>query len=62
MPLLVPGIGAQGGDLQAVLAAGLDEKGKGLIINSSRSIIFANNPASEAKKLKDNINQFINNE
>jgi orotidine-5'-phosphate decarboxylase len=62
MPLLVPGIGAQGGDLEAVLAAGLDEKGRGLIINSSRSIIFANNPASEAKKLKNNINQFINNE
>ncbi|HEX7036947.1 MAG TPA: orotidine-5'-phosphate decarboxylase [Pseudomonadales bacterium] len=41
MPLLVPGIGAQGGDLGAVLAAGLDRHGHGLLINSSRSILYA---------------------
>ncbi|MBN2809735.1 MAG: orotidine-5'-phosphate decarboxylase [Deltaproteobacteria bacterium] len=41
MPLLVPGIGAQGGDLAAVLAAGLDRRGAGLLINSSRGIIYA---------------------
>ncbi len=56
MPLLVPGIGAQGGDLEAVLAAGLNKQDRGLIINSSRSIIFADDPGLEAKKLKDNIN------
>jgi orotidine-5'-phosphate decarboxylase len=38
---LVPGIGAQGGDLEATLAAGLDARGAGLLINSSRSIIYA---------------------
>ena len=38
---LVPGIGAQGGDLDGTLAAGLDERGAGLLINSSRGIIYA---------------------
>src|ERR1700693_312505 len=40
VPFLVPGIGAQGGDLDAILAAGLDAHGAGLFIHSSRSIIF----------------------
>jgi orotidine-5'-phosphate decarboxylase len=38
---LVPGIGAQGGDLEAILAAGLDAGGAGLLISSSRNIIYA---------------------
>jgi orotidine-5'-phosphate decarboxylase len=37
----VPGIGAQGGDLEATLEAGLDAAGTGLLINSSRAIIYA---------------------
>lgn len=41
IPLLIPGIGAQGGDLPAVLNAGLDEHGQGLLISASRSIIYA---------------------
>jgi orotidine-5'-phosphate decarboxylase len=41
LPFLVPGIGAQNGDLQAVLAAGLDAHGFGLLISSSRAIIYA---------------------
>jgi orotidine-5'-phosphate decarboxylase len=41
VPFLVPGIGAQGGDLGATLAAGLDARGAGLLINSSRNIIYA---------------------
>ena len=40
-PLLVPGIGAQGGDVNAAVAAGLDAHGRGMIINSSRAVIFA---------------------
>ena len=39
LPFLVPGIGAQGGDLEATLAAGLDARGAGLLINSARNII-----------------------
>jgi len=38
---LVPGVGAQGGDLEATLSAGLDAHGAGLLINSSRGIIYA---------------------
>ena len=41
IPLLVPGIGAQGGDVNAAVAAGLDAHGRGMIINSSRAVIFA---------------------
>lgn len=41
LPLLMPGIGAQGGDVNAAVAAGLDANGRGMIINSSRAIIFA---------------------
>lgn len=41
IPLLVPGVGAQGGDVRAVLEAGLDANGQGLVINASRSILYA---------------------
>ena len=41
MPLLVPGIGAQGGDIAATLAAGRSTHGAGLMINSSRAILYA---------------------
>jgi orotidine-5'-phosphate decarboxylase len=41
LPFLVPGIGAQSGDLPAVLASGLDANGLGLLISSSRAIIYA---------------------
>ena len=45
---LVPGIGAQGGDLDATLAAGLDASGAGLLISSSRNIIYAGGGAAGA--------------
>mgnify|MGYP001637356657 FL=1 len=41
MPLLVPGIGAQGGDVVATVAAGMDSQGQGMMINSSRAILYA---------------------
>jgi len=41
MPLLVPGIGAQGGDVAATVAAGRTAAGAGLMINSSRAILYA---------------------
>ena len=58
MPILVPGIGAQGGDLQAVLEAGLTEDCYGLIINVSRGVIFADNPAAQAQFYRDQIEQY----
>jgi orotidine-5'-phosphate decarboxylase len=45
---LVPGIGAQGGDLDATLAAGLDARGMGLLLNSSRGVIYARGGTGEA--------------
>jgi len=41
MTLLVPGVGAQGGEVRAVLTAGLDSRGTGLVINASRSVLYA---------------------
>ena len=41
MPLLVPGVGAQGGDLEAAVRAGVDAGGRMALINSSRGIIYA---------------------
>jgi orotidine-5'-phosphate decarboxylase len=41
MPLLVPGIGAQGGDIRATVSAGRTADGCGLILNSSRAILYA---------------------
>jgi orotidine-5'-phosphate decarboxylase len=58
MTFLVPGIGAQGGDVKAVIEAGLNSEGLGLIINSSRGIIFAENPKIEAKKLCEEIRKY----
>jgi uridine monophosphate synthetase len=52
---LVPGVGAQGGELEAVLRAGLDDDGLGVIINASRSVIYAPDPAAAARELCDDI-------
>ena len=65
MPILIPGIGAQGGDLEKTVMAGRDSRGQGMIINSSRGIIFASEGADfaeaarrETEKLRDLINQY----
>jgi len=55
VPFLVPGVGAQGGDVATVVAAGLDARGKGLLISSSRGILFSDDPASAARTLRDEI-------
>ncbi len=54
---LVPGVGAQGGDLAATLAAGLRTDGLGLLVNASRAVARAINPGAEAKRLRDEINR-----
>ena len=56
MTFLVPGVGAQGGDVAAVVAAGLDASGKGLLISSSRAILQADDSAAAARVLRDQIN------
>ncbi|MEM9517593.1 MAG: orotidine-5'-phosphate decarboxylase [Actinomycetota bacterium] len=40
-PILVPGIGAQGGEPAAVLDAGVDARGRGLVVNSARAVLYA---------------------
>lgn len=59
MPILVPGIGTQGGDLKAVLENGLDNHKQGIIINCSRGIIFADNPREATLKLHQDIVGFL---
>ena len=53
---LVPGIGAQGGDLEAMLGAGLRRDGGGVLVNSSRGIIYSRDPRAAAGALRDRIN------
>lgn len=58
MTLLVPGIGAQGGDIEATVRAGLNASRRGMIINSSRGVIFADDPAAAARDLRNAINRY----
>ncbi len=64
MPLLVPGIGAQGGDVEAVVRNGRSSNGSGLLISSSRAILYAGNGEGFAdaartatRELRDMINR-----
>lgn len=52
MTFLVPGIGTQGGDIKKTVKAGLNSKKSGLIINSSRGIIFASTGSDFAEKAR----------
>lgn len=63
IPVLVPGVGAQGGRIDAAVAAGADSRGEGLLISASRSILFASGGADfaeaaalEAERMKLEIN------
>lgn len=57
LPILCPGVGAQGGDVEASIAAGLDQDGGGLLINVSRAIMEAPDPAEEARAWRDKMQQ-----
>ena len=65
VPLLVPGVGAQGGDVEAVVANAKTADGTGLIVSSSRAILYASNgddfaeaAAEAARSLRDEINRY----
>ncbi len=65
MPILIPGIGAQGGEIEATVRAGKDSRGWGMIINASRSIIFASRGSDfaaaareAAARLRTEINRY----
>jgi len=53
LPFLIPGIGAQGGDVAAAVAAGRNSRGAGMIINSSRGILFASPGPDFAEAARD---------
>jgi orotidine-5'-phosphate decarboxylase len=66
MPLLIPGIGAQGGDLASAARYGVDAQGEKAIISSSRQIIYASKGKDFAEaargaalKLRDEINSYL---
>jgi orotidine-5'-phosphate decarboxylase len=67
MPLLVPGVGAQGGDVEATVRAGRTAGGTGMMINSSRAILYAVPQEGEdfaaaarrvARETRDEINRY----
>ena len=67
MPLLVPGIGAQGGDVEATVRAGRTSQantpGRGLMINSSRAILYASKGedyAEAARRVAEETRDTIN--
>lgn len=65
VPLLIPGVGAQGGDVAAVVGNGRNSRGEGLMISSSRAILYASSGADFADgarraaiALRDEINRY----
>jgi orotidine-5'-phosphate decarboxylase len=65
LPFLVPGVGAQGGDVEAVVSNAKTADGTGLIVSSSRAILYASGgddfaeaAAAAAKALRDEINRY----
>ena len=66
MPLLIPGVGAQSGELEAIVPLGVDGRGRLAIINSSRAIIYASEgpdfaqaARGEAARLRDGVNRIL---
>lgn len=66
IPILLPGLGAQGGDLEASVAAGVDSHGTGLLASSSRAVLYAARGAdfaeaarAEAMRTRDAINRAV---
>ncbi len=56
LPFLIPGVGAQGGALEDAVGAGRDARERGMVISSSRDVIYAGDPALAALRLRDAIN------
>jgi len=66
MPLLIPGIGAQGGDLASAVGYGVDARGEKAIINVSRQILYASKERdfaqaarNTAEKIRNQINSYL---
>jgi orotidine-5'-phosphate decarboxylase len=64
LPFLVPGVGAQGGDAEAVVRNAKTADGTGLVVSSSRAILYASSgddyaeaAATVARELRDTLNR-----
>jgi orotidine-5'-phosphate decarboxylase len=60
MPFLVPGVGAQGGNLKEVLEFGRDKDGLGLLINVGRDILYQDSGKDFAQKSKQRAVEYVN--
>jgi orotidine 5'-phosphate decarboxylase subfamily 2 len=59
LPFLIPGIGAQGGDLEGSVRAAWNGDPASCLVSASRSVLFAEKPSREAAKLKGEINAVV---
>jgi len=59
LPFLLPGIGAQGGDLEGSVRAAWNGDPAGSLVSASRSLLYARDPAAAAAELRDRINQVL---
>ncbi len=59
LPFLVPGVGAQGGDLKEVFREGRDKAGTGLIVNIGRDIIYAGKGKDFAKAVRERAKYYV---
>lgn len=53
MPLLIPGVGAQGGQIESTVLCGIDSSGAGLIVSSSRAVLYASEGEDFAERALD---------
>ncbi len=67
MPILIPGVGAQGGDLEAAVRNGADANGRRAVVSASRSVLYASQgpdfaqaARAEALRLRNTINAELN--
>ena len=63
IPILLPGVGAQGGETRAIVQNGLNKKNNGILVNSSRGILYASRGtdfADAARQSAENLRQQLN--
>jgi orotidine 5'-phosphate decarboxylase subfamily 2 len=59
LPFLLPGIGAQGGDLEASVRSAWNGDPASVLVNASRAILYADEPGKAARELRDSINAVV---
>jgi orotidine-5'-phosphate decarboxylase len=59
LPFLLPGVGAQGGDLEASVRAAWNGDPASCLVATSRAVLYADDPAAAARSFKDAINAVL---